>query len=43
MKSLDIPIVITPTLTPRQRGRGIFGFPHGHYLENNFLNLLGPL
>jgi hypothetical protein len=29
MKSLDIPIVITPTLTlPRQRGgRGIPGFP----------------
>jgi hypothetical protein len=28
MKSLYIPIIITPTLTlPRQRGRGIPGFP----------------
>ncbi len=33
MKRLYIPIVITPTLTlPRQRGRGIPGFPDGHYL-----------
>jgi len=31
MKSLDIPIVITPTLTlPPQRRRGILGFPDAH-------------
>jgi hypothetical protein len=33
MKSLDIPIVIAPTLTlPRQRGRGIPGFSDGDKL-----------
>jgi hypothetical protein len=33
MKSLDIPIVITPTLTlPPQRGRGNPGFPDGNEL-----------
>jgi hypothetical protein len=38
MKSLDIPIVITPTLTlPRQRGRGIPGFPDGNYLDLDFI------
>jgi len=40
MKRLYIPIVITPTLTlPRQRGRGIPGFPDGHwpkYLAGTF-------
>jgi hypothetical protein len=35
MKSLDIPIVITPTLTlPRQRGRGIPGFRDENELTN---------
>jgi hypothetical protein len=34
MKSLDIPIVITPTLTlPRQRGRGILGFPDENQIK----------
>jgi len=34
MKSLDIPIVITPTLTlPHQRGRGIPGFPDENELR----------
>jgi hypothetical protein len=33
MKSLEIPIVITPTLAlPRQRGRGIPGFPNENLL-----------
>jgi hypothetical protein len=37
MKSLVIPIVITPTLTlPRQRGRGIPGFPEENELVEKF-------
>jgi hypothetical protein len=38
MKGLDIPIVVTPTLTlPPQRGRGIPRFPDGNYLNIFFL------
>lgn len=39
MKSLYIPILITPTLTlPPSEGEGIPGFQDGHYLENRWKN-----
>ena len=42
MKSLDIPIVITPTLTlPRQRGRGIPGVPDENKLAPGITSELG--
>jgi len=37
MKGLDIPIVVTPTLTlPPQRGRGIPRFPDENELEKRY-------